>query len=575
VEAVAAATAARARRRPALWLAAAGMLLVALGWQILTFNGFPNDHYFHVALARQMLFGDRPVRDFVDAGAPMTYVISAVARWWFGDVSIGELLIVALGVAIGAAATVVAGSWMARSIAVGSGVALLEVLASPRSYSYPKLLLYGIAGCIVVALAAQPSRARVLAAAALTAAAFLMRHDHGLYIGVACAAAIVASAFDFATAVRRLAWLTAGVAVLLAPWAAWVQYYQGLIPYFQTGIAVSRREADISMLRDWPQLQPSAGLNAANSEAWLYYLFYAMPFACLGLAVWRRVTSREQWRGESAAVGALSMLALAVDIGFLRNPLATRLPDAAVPACLLAAWLLGVAFRSQAAALSVKIAVRVIAVAVLVVTTLSVWMVGDVHDKLDEAGAFDDWDHVREHARVLWRVAQRQERDVRKYPSRVSAALVPFYLYLQRCTAPTDRILVSGSYPDVFVLARRGFAAGHIAFRFGYYGSDADQALMLSRMAHESVPFVLLVLDEQPSFEGGFPKVMSHITSAYDVMADLPVEGMQGVRVMVERDRHRTSLDPSTGWPCFSTKAPGPRPQASILSGRAIESSQS
>jgi hypothetical protein len=538
------------------------MLLVALAWQILTFNGFPNDHYFHVALARQMLFGDRPVRDFVDAGAPMTYLLSAIARWWFGDVSVGELLVVALGVAIGAAATVVAGSWLARSVIVGSGVALLEVLASPRSYSYPKLLLYGVAGCVIVALAAQASRTRLLIAAALTAVAFLMRHDHGLYIGVACAAAIASSAPDLANAARRLSLMAAGVVVLLAPWAAWVQYYQGLIPYFQTGISVSRREADISVLRDWPQLQPSAGLNAANSEAWLYYLFYALPIACLGLGIWRRATARETWPGESAAVAALSVLALAVDAGFLRNPLATRLPDAIVPACLLGAWLVGIAFGSQASAFTAKVAMRAAAAVALVVTSLSIWVVGDVRDKLDEAGAFDDWEHVREHARVLWRVAHRQERDVRKYPSRVSAALVPFYLYLERCSAPTDRILVSGSYPDVFVLARRGFAAGHIAFRLGYYGSDADQTLMVSRMKHESVPFVLLVLDEQAAFEGGFPKLASHIASAYDVMADLPVEGMRGVRAMVERQRRPQGVDSSTGWPCFSTQAPGLRPQA-------------
>ena len=111
------------------------MLLVALAWQILTFNGFPNDHYFHVALARQMLFGDRPVRDFVDAGAPMTYLLSVIARWWFGDVSVGELLVVALGVAIGAAATVVAGSWLARSVIVGSGSTTTGSI--PKSHEVP------------------------------------------------------------------------------------------------------------------------------------------------------------------------------------------------------------------------------------------------------------------------------------------------------------------------------------------------------------------------------------------------------------------------------------------------------
>jgi hypothetical protein len=258
----------------------------------------------------------------------------------------------------------------------------------------------------------------------------------------------------------------------------------------------------------------------------------------------------------------------------VRNPLATRLPDASVPACLLGAWLIGRALWGQTRLVRLKpditmarsvrlqtdlarFALRAAAVAVVVVTSLAVWVEGDVHDKLDEAGAFDDWAHVSEHARVLWRVVHREEKDVRKFPSRVSASLVPFFWYLERCSARTDRILVSGSYPDVFVLARRGFAAGHIAFRQGFYASDADQALMLSRMKRESVPFVLLVLDEQTGFESSFPTLMSYITSAYDEMVVVPVEGMKGVRVMVERSRHRDDVDPSTGWPCFHRDSGG------------------
>jgi hypothetical protein len=148
-----------------LVIAVAAVFVAALCWQFATYNGFPNDHYFHVARAQQMLLGEWPVRDFVDPGAPLQYVISAVARWLFGDVAAPELLVVALGVAGGAAATVVCGTWLARSVFVATGVALLQILASPRSYSYPKMLLYGIAGCVIVAIVANATRARLLGAA--------------------------------------------------------------------------------------------------------------------------------------------------------------------------------------------------------------------------------------------------------------------------------------------------------------------------------------------------------------------------------------------------------------------------
>jgi hypothetical protein len=535
-----------------LWVTAAIVFLFALLWQFLTYNGFPNDHYFHVARARQMLLGELPVRDFVDPGAPLQYVLSAGSRWLFGDAAGPELLVVALGVAVGAAATVIAASWLARSIVVAVGVALMEILASPRSYSYPKMLLYGIAGCVIVAVTAQATRGRVFAAAGLTAVAFLMRHDHGLFIGLACAAALVLSAAGLKDAARRFGMFAAAVAVLLAPWALWVQYYQGLVPYFEMGIAVSRREADISLLRDLPRFDVAAGLTTTNTHAWLYYLFWLLPLVCVPLAVVRRVAGRERWGGEWVAVGAIAMLAVALDATFLRNPLETRLADATVPAALLGAWLLGLVW-SMRARWVMKAGAAVVAALLLVGTTVSIWRVGDVTDKLDEVGAFeDDLEHLQQHTAAVMTALTQAEMEARKLPSRVSAGLVPFFRYVNRCAAPTDRLLVSGPYPDVFVLARRGFAGGHIAFQQSFYHSDADQRLTLARIQRESVPFVVLPLDDQDAFAGSFPQVLAHITAAYDLLADIPVDGLKGVRIMVERARTRIGTDSETGWPCFT-----------------------
>jgi hypothetical protein len=179
--------------------------------------------------------------------------------------------------------------------------------------------------------------------------------------------------------------------------------------------------------------------------------------------------------------------------------------------------------------------------------------VGDVTDKLDEVGVFeDDLEHVQDHTAALVDTLTQPEMDARKLPSRVAAGLVPFFRYVNRCTALTDRLLVSGPYPDVFVLARRGFAGGHIAFMQSFYHSGADQRLTLTRMQRESVPFVVLPLDDQDAFAGSFPQILAHITAAYDLLADIPVDGLKGVRIMVERARARVGTDSETGWPCFT-----------------------
>jgi hypothetical protein len=201
---------------------------------------------------------------------------------------------------------------------------------------------------------------------------------------------------------------------------------------------------------------------------------------------------------------------------------------------------------------AIAIPLRVAAVAVLLVTTLVIWRVGDVTNKLDEVGVFeDDLEHIQAHTAAVVQVLTHPEVDARKLPSRVSAGLVPFLRYVDRCTAPMDRLLVSGPYPDVFVLARRGFAGGRIGFMEGFYQSEADQSLTLERMKRQSVPFVVLPLDDQDAFARSFPRVMAHVSERYDVLTEVPVDGLKGVRIMVERARAKTGTDSATGWPCF------------------------
>ena len=57
--------------------AAVAAFAATLGWRFVTFTGFTNDHYVHLALAQQLLMGERPVRDFIDSGWPLTYLLSA------------------------------------------------------------------------------------------------------------------------------------------------------------------------------------------------------------------------------------------------------------------------------------------------------------------------------------------------------------------------------------------------------------------------------------------------------------------------------------------------------------------
>ena len=59
--------------RPVIAASVSACLLTA-AWRVLTFSGFQNDHYVHLARAQQVILGELPIRDFVDPGMPAMYV---------------------------------------------------------------------------------------------------------------------------------------------------------------------------------------------------------------------------------------------------------------------------------------------------------------------------------------------------------------------------------------------------------------------------------------------------------------------------------------------------------------------
>ena len=60
------------------------------GLEDRSFAGLTDDHFFYVVLGWQMLYGDLPVRDFVDHGAPLHFWIAAAVQVLFGRGTLSE-----------------------------------------------------------------------------------------------------------------------------------------------------------------------------------------------------------------------------------------------------------------------------------------------------------------------------------------------------------------------------------------------------------------------------------------------------------------------------------------------------
>jgi hypothetical protein len=484
--------------------------------------------------------------------------------------------------------------------------------------------------------------------AAIIALAFLLRHDHGAYIGVAAAICVAfAIRQNWRLAIRQVGLLTVATMVFLAPWALYVAFNGGVPRYFDRALEYARLEANATTLKTWPRLnlvpgQPLLGLarpnrplaqvvwkadigearrrslerrysleyvregdddaqvyyvrdasedniraladdpavagsvglgrverplwreilaylspfrlapafhSLQNAQTWLFWLFWALPVMAMMLAGWRGIHGRERWPGELAAVVGLSAMTLLVNSGFLRDPLSARLADAIVPPALVGAWLMGLAWTKQVRFRAIEIAGRILSLVILFVTATAVAAIAELPERIDYTGVLDGVQSVRNRVEAVGRLLASPHRQTIAPPSRISVALMPFFEYADRCTSPTDQLIVTGDYSDVLVLAGRGFASDGVVFGV-WYSSVAHQADTVADMEAKPALFGLLIGEGE--LQRRYPQVMNYLARDYAPMADIAIEGDAPVRILVHRRRVAAGVDRETGWPCFT-----------------------
>jgi hypothetical protein len=261
-----------ARRHLVLCLSAL-LGVVCFLYRYLAFRGFTNDHYLHLARAQQMLLGEMPIRDFLDPGLPLMYALSAVPQALFARMLLPEAILVFGCLGLAAALTFRIVARLTGSLGIAAVLTLLQILVFPRSYSYPKLLLYPIAVLAIDGYARAPGTGRVAVLALVTALSFLMRYDHGLLVAVGSAAALVAvhRSEGRVRVLRSLGAYSLAMGALLAPYLVYIQSVEGLVPYFSDAVAFSRGEGQRNPLsRPTFALDPDTAFLASPREATIH-----------------------------------------------------------------------------------------------------------------------------------------------------------------------------------------------------------------------------------------------------------------------------------------------------------------
>jgi Dolichyl-phosphate-mannose-protein mannosyltransferase len=491
--------------------------LLAFAFRFLTLSPIENDHFVILARAQQVLFGDWPVRHFEDPGQPLFYLLTSAFAAVFGHVLATNVVLCITLQAIAASCTYVLARRASNSTAVGVAAAILVIISSPRLYNTTKVIVPVVTILLQWRYADAPRRGRLLALAGWTAIAFLLRHDYVVYV--------VASTFVlFAVlhrsrsrdAIREAAIYGTAALLLVSPWLLYVQWNEGLFDYASAALRF---------------VQSEGRRTAAGGPQPLYYVIALIPISGLALAIWLR--SRSDAVVIQAQLASLSVLVLIMNAVFLRDVLATRIPDVMAPTTVLAAALIGQVFSRRA----LRIGALLTATAALVLVTISLANAGY---RIPTPAAV-----VRQAARISDRLvnASAEIQPSPRYPALVS--------YLSRCTLPAQRVFVSGFAPQIAFLAHRPFAAGLPSWIPGYYETTADIRRARARLDRENVSAVVL-LEGPDVFEQSWPELAAwfrdHQFERYD-SARLGDE----LTLWLTPSDGSSRVDVETGLPCHTS----------------------
>src|SRR5688572_3663664 len=202
----------------------------------------------YLAPAQQMALGEWPSRDFVDPGTPLMYLVSWAMQRVIAPPQLAEAWLVALAFGTAAALTVLVVWRVSGWVWLALAAALVEALLFPRSYHYPKLLAYAATFLALGVYVEAPTRRRAAVVACCVVAAFLFRHDHGLFLGVAAVLGAALAPAHEGSPWTRVLTIVGLCGILVAPYVAYLAFTTGIVSHVASGLAYSRADAGRTLL---------------------------------------------------------------------------------------------------------------------------------------------------------------------------------------------------------------------------------------------------------------------------------------------------------------------------------------
>ena len=563
-----------ARRRSAtevrthrMLCAVVGVLTLAVLMYSVVEQLFDTNFYF-VWQATALLAGDHPYRDFYEMGSPLMTLMSAAMQWAVGYRLIGEFLIHWTFIVAG----VVISFHLARRLSHSLWASLtttliaIAIIAATPTYHFPKLFFYPVAVWVLWSYMEAPSVRRAAAVGVVTAAAFLFRHDHGIYIGMSAVLAFVLARVitpasrGWQSCAREVVAFTVAAALPILPWAILVQRNEGLIEYVRARAAWGATQEPaglpylVKLLRDFNPASIIAVGGFPSREAaqhWLLQLTLLLPLIVLVRAAIAFMAHRRNEPSISLETGRTiiaAAMAVIVTIRLSRE-------DSYFVVVLTLSTVLGarlLAGARQSATRLWRIVQPMLAVSTLVVTCAAV------------GGYVAAWDLLKpsESTELVPTFRQllttppidalqpadkaRSVQPAQWLASDDDARLTLALRYMHDCTRDGDHIFVTGSTPyQVGYYTERPIAGGHLEWHQGWLSDPLHERQSLMLLRTQSVPFAFSTHNPVLDDLRAYPDIRRYFQENY-----VPLEGSGGL-LLVDRRRHASGHFGAIGFPCF------------------------
>jgi hypothetical protein len=249
----------------------------------------------------------------------------------------------------------------------------------------------------------------------------------------------------------------------------------------------------------------------------------------------------------------LAVLAVALNLGFLRGALSARFADVSVPQAILAAWVVATAVRalrqgrdgeSRPALLrapGMRLAVAVLLLAIIGMTAMV---------QAIALRAIDIDVSVSRAREVFTRYRSTWPLDA--WASADAPGPMQLAFYFNQCTRATDHVFVSQYLPQAIALSQRPFAGGHGDLRPDFFNSTEQQQLTIERMSRQAVPVAVVPpAPEYKGFQESFPLLDQYFGKRFRSAGVRDLGDGLTVELLVDRSRVPSGVFERLDWPCF------------------------